>query len=226
MEINNNYTDFYKVRNQKFVYPTEFVVRTFLANYPDLTFTKPKSGDKVLDIACGDGRNTKFLCEQGYDVYGTEITQEIIDLTNIRLSNFGLEADLRVGRNNNLPFESNFFDYILAAAVIYYIDEGNTLLDNIKEYYRVIKPGGFLIASIASIDTYVFKNSIILKDGSRQITSDPYNNRIGYRLHGFESQTDIEEYFKPYFADFCFGTANNNFYGIDERLFYFVCRKI
>ena len=74
MEINNKYTEFYNNITAKYVYPTEFVVRTFLANYPNLNYQKPIKGDRVLDIACGDGRNTRFLCEQGYDVYGTEIT--------------------------------------------------------------------------------------------------------------------------------------------------------
>ena len=225
MEINNSYTDFYKKRSSLFVYPTEFVVRTFLANYPNLNYKKPKKGDKVLDIACGDGRNTRFLCEQGYDVYGTEITKEITEQTLIRLQELGLKAELKVGRNNNLPFKDNFFDYILAAAVLYYLDEGTTLKDNIKEYHRIIKPGGYLIASIANLNSYIFNNSVLMEDGSRKITNDPYNNRIGYRLHGFNSEKEIENYFEPYFTDFSFGTAYNNFYGIEEKLFYFVCVK-
>ena len=31
------------------VYPTEFVVRTFLASYPGLRFTKPRPGQRILD---------------------------------------------------------------------------------------------------------------------------------------------------------------------------------
>ena len=108
---------------------------------------------------------------------------------------------------------------------MYYVDEGNTLKDNIEEYYRIIKSGGYLIASIVNVETYVLKDSIFLKDGSRRVTSDPYNNRVGYRLHGFKSEEEIKDYFSPYFTDFSFGIANNNFYGIDEKLFYFVCKK-
>lgn len=225
MEINNNYTQFYTKITSEYVYPTEFVVRTFLANYPNLNYEKPKAGDKVLDVGCGDGRNTRFLCEQGFEVSGTEISEKIVELSKSRLHSLGFSADIRVGRNNCLPFDDVFFDYILAAAVMYYVDENNSLMDNIIEYSRVLKSGGYLIASIANEDSYVFQGSILMNDGSRQIMNDPYNNRVGYKLHGFKSEDMIKEYFSPYFTDFSFGIAHNNYYGIDEKLFYVVCKK-
>ena len=63
-KINSSYTSFYESKNPKKVYPTEFVVRTFLGKYPALNL-ELKSGFKVLDIGFGDGRNTAFLIEQG-----------------------------------------------------------------------------------------------------------------------------------------------------------------
>lgn len=225
MQINNKYTEFYSKITAEYVYPTEFVVRIFLAKYPKLNFEKPKAGDRVLDVGCGDGRNTRFLCEQGFDVSATEISEQIVEFSKSRLLSLGLSAEIKVGRNNNFPFEASSFDYVLAAAVMYYIDEENTLLDNIKEYCRVLKPGGYLIASIANENSYVFEGSELLADGSRKIVNDPYNNRVGYRLHGFKSEKDIEKYFSPFFTDFSFGTASNNYFGIDEKLFYVVCKK-
>ena len=52
--IDLNYEKFYATRSSPRVYPTEFVVRTFLANYPGLEFCKPAVGQRVLDIAFGD----------------------------------------------------------------------------------------------------------------------------------------------------------------------------
>ena len=82
--IDNSYEQFYAKRARLKVYPTEFVVRTLLANYPGLGFRKPKAGDRVLDIAFGDGRNTVFLCDQGYAVSGIEITEGIVRQTGER----------------------------------------------------------------------------------------------------------------------------------------------
>ena len=76
--INEKYTKFYAERMHNKVYPTEFVVRTLLANYPGLKYKKPQPGDAILDIAFGDGRNTVLLCELGLDVYGFKLREILL----------------------------------------------------------------------------------------------------------------------------------------------------
>ena len=223
--INHSYEKFYAQRAAIRVYPTEFVVRTFLASYPRLNFRKPIVGERVLDIAFGDGRNTVFLCDQGYEVSGIEITEGIVRQTNERLAKLGCRADLRVGRNSEIPFDDDYFDYVLACHCCYYCDEGETFTDNMKEYARVMKPGAWLVASVADRNSYIFKGAIGLEDGSMRIQSDPYDNRNGYRLHAFSSQNQIETYLSPWFENFSFGFANNDYYGVSERLFWVVCQK-
>ena len=88
-KIDASYENFWSKRNGNRVYPTEFVVRVFLATYPGLNFPKLKAGDRVLDVAFGDGRNTYFLCDQGFQVSGIEITQRIVDRTSERLQALG-----------------------------------------------------------------------------------------------------------------------------------------
>jgi len=224
--ININYERHYAERANLKVYPTEFVVRTFLANYPNLEFKKTQSGNKILDVGFGDGRNTVFLCDLGLHVGGIEITQGIVDQAQNRLAALGHSADLRVGRNSDIPFEDEYFDYILACHCCYYCDEGQTLFDNLKEYSRVLKPGGFLVASVANKASYIFNDAQELPDGSMLVKKDPYNNRNGYRLQAFASPLEIEKYFSPLFKNFSFGSADNNYYGISERVFWIVCQKV
>jgi SAM-dependent methyltransferase len=224
-EINSRYERYYAERVKSKVYPTEFVVRTLLANYPHLEFKKPAPGDKILDVGFGDGRNTAFLCDYGLAVSGVEITQGIVDQTRLRMTKLGHDPDLRVGRNSSICFEEGKFDYILACHCCYYCDEGETLFDNLKEYARVLKKDGFLIASVANKSSYIFNDAKELADGSMVVMRDPYGNRTGYRLHGFSCKEDIEKYFTPLFENFSFGTADNDYYGISERVFWVVCQK-
>ena len=141
------------------------------------------------------------------------------------MKSLGHSADLRVGRNSSIPFADGHFDYILACHSCYYCDEGQTLQDNLKEYARVLKPGGFVVASVANRASYIFNGAKALPDGSMEVANDPYNNRNGYRLHGFANTADIEVYFSPLFENFSFGSADNDYYGISERVFWVVCQK-
>jgi len=224
-DIDTNFEQFYATRSGQKVYPTEFVVRIFLAHYPNLDFAKPKPGAKVLDVAFGDGRNTAFLCEQGFDVSGIEITQGIVDQTTSRMASLGHQADLRVGRNSKIPFADGEFDIILACACCYYCDEGEEMKDNLREYARVLKPGGILIASVADSSSYIFDSAEKLADGSYRISNDHYGNRVGYRLHGFSGRNELEGYFSNDFGQFSVGHASNDYFGIGEKLFWIVCRK-
>lgn len=222
--INDNYETFYARRTRMKTYPTEFVVRTLLSSYPGLHYTHPKKGDAILDIGFGDGRNTALLCDLGLNVSGIEITQGIVDQTQERLRASGCEANLQVGRNTSIPFDDNSFDYILACHCCYYCDPEETFADNMQEYTRVLKPNGFLIASVANTASFIFANAIKQQDGSFLITNDPYNNRVGYRLHGFDSPQGVEEYLQRYFYNFSIGSAENNYYGIEEKVFWVVCQ--
>ena len=224
-QIGENYEKFYAERSLGKLYPTEFVVRTFLAQYPGLTFPKLKPGADVIDIGFGDGRNTFFLCEQGWSVSGVEITAGIVDQLSRRLSAAGLKADLRVGRNSSIPYGDSTFDCLLACHSCYYCDEGQTLNDNLREYQRVVKPGGWLVASLARSDSYIFRGAQNNGDGTFTILNDPYQNRNGYKLHAFVDNLDAERFFSSYFDQFSFGSAVNNYYGIDERLIWIVCRN-
>lgn len=224
-DIDAKYTHFYAHRRAGKVYPTEFVVRTLLADYPELRYEKPQAGDSILDVAFGDGRNTVFLCDQGLDVCGIEITAGIVEQTGARMRELGYHPDLRVGRNSSIPYEDERFDYILACHCCYYCDKGETLIDNLREYSRVLKPGGSLIASVADMNSYIFDNATALSDGTMRITQDPYGNRVGYRLHGFASPRNIESYFSEFYENFSFGHAHNDYYGVDERVFWVVCKK-
>lgn len=81
------------------------------------------------------------------------------------------------------------------------------------------------MASLASRDSYIFKDAIQLEDGSMCIQADPYGNRNGYRLHAFTGTGQIEACLAPWFEQFSFGFSDNDYYGVSERVFWVACQK-
>jgi len=97
-------------------------------------------GLKVLDIGCGAGRLTKFLKNEGGEVYVTDVSEEMLKIVEKKVpgvKTFKAAMD-------KLPFEDNSFDIVTAAFVIVHL---NTLEKSFEEAYRVLRPGGFFVVT-------------------------------------------------------------------------------
>ncbi|GHU50039.1 hypothetical protein AGMMS49975_00270 [Clostridia bacterium] len=220
------YTAYYTKKNYTQIYPSEWVVRTFLADYPRLNMKKPQTGDVVIDVSCGDGRNLLFLARQGYKAFGTEISSEIAAAAKERVFNNGFNAEVRVGNNTNLPFGDSFADYALAAYCMYYCNSGDTFAAISAEYARVIKPGGYIIAAVLSADSPLVSKSECVSDCLYVVRKDEYGLRNGYRLFAASDEKDVTDAMGKFFTDFSFGREINDFYGFENNLYWVTARRI
>ena len=99
-KINRLYSDFHAQRLGAHCYLNEFLVRTMLGKYPELKISHEYQGKKVLDWACGDGRNILLLHNCGLSVSAFEITEEICTGVEERMQQlYNIPIDIRVGRN-------------------------------------------------------------------------------------------------------------------------------
>ncbi|MGZ8538498.1 MAG: class I SAM-dependent methyltransferase, partial [Flavisolibacter sp.] len=72
-----------------------------------LDHLKPPSGSFMLDVACGKGRHSKLLAEQGYDVTGIDISLDSIQ----NAKQFEQEHLHFFQHDMRLPAWINYFDY-------------------------------------------------------------------------------------------------------------------
>ncbi|HLR59263.1 MAG TPA: class I SAM-dependent methyltransferase [Pseudogracilibacillus sp.] len=106
-------------------------------------FNKHTSTDGlVLDIGCGSGYGSHKLKSLGYNVTGIDLSERMIELAKESL---GSEVPFYVGSVDELPFESNSFDYALLINVIEWTENP---IDALIEIKRVLKKGGMLCAGL------------------------------------------------------------------------------
>lgn len=97
-------------------------------------------GSRVLEVGCGTGRTSCHLAKEGHTVTGLDIRPEMLAKAGIRAENEGLQLDFVEGSITALPFGNDTFDIVLAESVTNFAD----IPSAIKEYHRVLKPGGVL----------------------------------------------------------------------------------
>jgi SAM-dependent methyltransferase len=224
--IGSHYGEFYSRRNPEKVYAVEFVVRTLLGTYPGLKLDRTAyQRAKILDLGFGDGRNMPLLNDLGFEIYGVEISDEICELTRRRMERLGVPLLLKTGTNSHIPFGDGTFDFVLACHACYYVTDGESFGDNLREIARILRTGGRFIFSLPKTDTYILKDAEPLEGGHFRITQDPYGIRTGGIFRAFSSKPEIMDELGVHFGDFALGLCENDFYGTYEKVWIGTCVK-
>lgn len=207
-------------------YPAEYVIRIFKGTYPKLNFDKTTFiGKKICDVSCGDGRNLILLYKCGFDVYGTELTSEIVKKTKSKLINIIPQFDIRVGTNTHIPFDDDFFDYLLSWNACYYMGDNSDFDLHVNELSRVLKKDGHLILSIPKKTCFIYKDSEQLRKGYQIIKNDPFKVRNGEILRMFKDEKEIENVFSKHFKNFTFASIHDDCFGFNYHWHLIICQK-
>jgi ubiquinone/menaquinone biosynthesis C-methylase UbiE len=225
-ENDTNYSSYYRNQNVIKVYPTEFVIRSFLGKYPRHRMDKAQlKGQTILDLGFGDGRNMPLFADLGMTIHGVEVTPEICTQITERMAGYGITIEARAGRNALIPYPDAYFDNILACNSCYYIDAGQTYTDNLTEIARVIKPGGTFVHSLPMGTTFIMDGAKDLGDGHMEITQDPYGVRVGAILKKFDNEEQIRSALEPWFTDIRIGSCLDDYWGDKVHLWFVVCKR-
>ena len=102
-------------------------------------------GSRVLDVPCGQGRHAHLLAEHGFDVDGLDYSQDLLEVARQR----GTSATLRYTRGDmrKMPGRwSRRFDVVLNLFTSFgFFTHPSDDVKVVREFARVLKPGGVLI---------------------------------------------------------------------------------
>lgn len=125
-----------------------------------------KGKNKILELGCGTGNTGYALKEVGAakEVIGIELVPKVAQEAKMKLDKV-ICGDVEV---IDLPFEEEYFDYILCGDVLEHLRDPWLVLKKIKPY---LKRGGYIIASIPNIRHWRILRDLIFK-GKWQYTRE------------------------------------------------------
>ncbi|MHA7130412.1 class I SAM-dependent methyltransferase [Algoriphagus namhaensis] len=100
---------------------------------------------KILDAGCGEGRNTVYFINQGYQIFGIDQEELAIQYLRYQAKTLNPEYDalrFQVGQMEEIPFHTGAFDAVICSAVLHFAESESEFWQMIDEISRVLKPGG------------------------------------------------------------------------------------
>lgn len=96
------------------------------------------AGLDVLDLGCGQGIDLAHFVRNGARGHGVDLTPRHVELARRHLACWGLEAEVRVGDAEDLPFEPGSFDRVTSNGVLHHTPD---MPGALREVLRVLRPG-------------------------------------------------------------------------------------
>lgn len=139
--------EFYETKYQQGEEIDRSYKRKAITLLPDLS--KGSKKPRVLDIGCGSGLNALRIKERGYDVYGIDISPTAIK----KLKSCGINGQV-MDVNIGLDFSDEEFDFVWFTEIIEHLQSSLRIL---KDIFRVLRPGGFLIMTLPNSCFYPYR---------------------------------------------------------------------
>jgi len=92
----------------------------------------------ILDTGCGTGFNLNYLKDYG-KVIGLDFSKDALNFCKMRGNKNLVQANAE-----KVPFKGDMFDLIITLDLLEHLDDNKTL----KEFYRALKPTGYLIVTV------------------------------------------------------------------------------
>ncbi len=153
-----------------------------------IRFLKNEGLKKILDLGCGTGRHTKLMKDEGFDVYGCDMSLEGVRITREKVPG----CDIRICDMKNLPYEDSFFDGILSINVIEHgtSDEVKTA---ISEAFRVLRKKGVIVVKVISTEHWKFETGEEVEPFTKRDTDG-----VDVDTHHFFTEKSMREFFRDF----------------------------
>lgn len=105
----------------------------------------------AVEIGCGPGRLLVPMASRFREVWGTDVSKEMIEMAQRRVAPLGNVRALETGGDGLEGVPSGYFEFCYSSFVFECIPERSVISRYVEEAHRVLKPGGFLKFNAAGV---------------------------------------------------------------------------
>jgi ubiquinone/menaquinone biosynthesis C-methylase UbiE len=142
-----------------------------------------EDGDRVLDIGCANGYSTvQFAVQKQVQIRGVDFIPEMIDQAHSRLNamadRLAGTVEFDVGDITQLDEPTATYDKVVVIRVVINLGNWSGQLKGLRECARVLKPGGTLLLSEATVQGWNQLNQFRREWGLPDIPMPPFNQYL------------------------------------------------
>jgi 2-polyprenyl-3-methyl-5-hydroxy-6-metoxy-1,4-benzoquinol methylase len=139
----------------------------------------------ILEIGCGNGRDSIYFARAGYQVTAIDIVPEAISLARTNISEAKITVKTEVANVEKLPFEDESFDAIFTLSVLH----STNLSKSLPEIYRTLRSKGKAFI-------HLYANTILAdSEIETNVTVDDFIGLLkstGFSIDSFYSEEEKE----------------------------------
>jgi ubiquinone/menaquinone biosynthesis C-methylase UbiE len=156
-----------------------------------------EDGDRVLDIGCANGFSTvQFAAQKRIEIFGLDYIPEMIEEAKKRAAALSTKlvgrVSFDVGDITAINHAPESFDKVVVIRVVINLGEWNNQLRGLKECARVLKPGGLLLLSEATLQGWKKLNAFRNEWGMPDLPMPPFNNYLDQDMVVKETSSKLE----------------------------------
>jgi ubiquinone/menaquinone biosynthesis C-methylase UbiE len=141
----------------------------------------------ILDVGSGTGVISLVLADMGHNITGLDIAEEMVKTARDKFIQHGLSGNFIVGDAEKPPFEDSSFDIVINRHVVWSLLQPEKAM---KEWKRVLKPGGKLIIIDGKRDKKIPFNKKLWRFGAQFLIlitemRNPWQNRAQNRFEKY-----------------------------------------
>lgn len=100
---------------------------------------------RIVDVGCGGGILTEGLAKKGADMFGIDLSEELIDIADLHGLESGVKAQYKkISAEALADAESTRFDHIVCMEMLEHVPEPGSV---ITACAKMVKPGGYVFFS-------------------------------------------------------------------------------